>query len=154
MSNNSPSKLPAYEQRLRAREQLLEQRAHRYEQDLQDKQQYIKTDGKTLISTEVIQSVGNNSPFLGKITNKLLGSPLSKEQIAPKQAHQHKNFMGIKDPEALQERLTRIGTIALPLLITIGGRRLLSCSLRSAGTIIRHSIGSTLGLRRKRRRKR
>lgn len=151
MSKNS-SKLPAYEQRLRAREQLLEQRARSYEQDLQYKQQYLKSDGKLMVTSEIVQNVASKNQFAGKITNKLLGSPMSKGQLSSGKEHPKSKILGAYDTEALQERLSRLGIVVIPVLLTIGGRKILSYSFRTAGTLIRRSF--TRSLRRKRKRRR
>ena len=148
--------IPIYQQRLAARMQRNELRAERAKRNMQDKLQYLRANGKNLVADEAVVQLSANNPFLGKILDKLIGGPVSRfNQRAEEE--QASNINAKKSGRTslfgsfLTDRFVRLGSMVLPLLYTVGERRLLSYSLRGAGKLLR--FGGRLLFRRRKKRK-
>lgn len=144
--------IPTYQQRLAARVQQAELRSERAKIGIQNKLRYAQENGKNLVADEAIIKLSATNPLLGKILDKLIGGSVTRFNQRTSAEHStqdskkgHTSLFG----SFLPDRFVRLGSMVLPLLYTIGERKLLSYSLRGAGKLL--SFGAKLLFRRRKK---
>lgn len=150
--NNNTLQVPEYKQRLLAREQLLEQRADDSIRRLRGKKQFLEDNGQEMITDEVIMNLTAANPMLGKLAGKLLGDNSSDASKTYSKRREERGSYGLLSSSGILSRFSRMGSVLIPMLYTIGERKLLSYSFKGAGKLIRFTLRNLLGLKRKRRR--
>lgn len=147
--NSNTLQLPKYKQRLLERERQLEQKADDSIRQLKRKKDFLQENGKDVITDEIVIKVSEKSSFFGKIANKILGGGSPKNTTMPKRS---KRSSGLLQSQGMLSRFSRMGSVLIPMLYTIGEKKLLSYSLKGGGKLIRFTFRNLFGRKRKRRR--
>lgn len=151
MSSNT-SRIPNYQKRLRAREQMLEMKAQNSLQELKNKEAYFQSNGKEMVTDEIVMGLYSTNPVLGKVAAKVLNQPSKNLNSQNPQGRRLQNrSSSLLNADNVMSRFAKMGTIAIPLLLTIGERKLLSYSLKGAGKLIRFTLGNLFGIRKRRK---
>ncbi|MDN4754151.1 hypothetical protein QYZ87_06365 [Porphyromonadaceae bacterium W3.11] len=148
--NSNTLQVPKYKQRLLERERLLEQKADDSIRQLKRKKEFLQENGKDMITDEIVVNVSEKNSFLGKVANKILGGDSIKNTAYKQKRSQRSSGLLLSD--GVLSRFSRMGSVLIPMLYTIGERKLLSYSFRGAGKLIRFTLRNLFGLKRKRRR--
>lgn len=151
---NESIKLPQYKQRLEERRRVLEFRAEKNMEELQAKGAYFSTNAVRLLADQISFELSAVNPFASKVISVIFGGThgdASGEEKVLRRGGRRTRTSSLFNMYDVLNRFSRLGSVLLPFLYTIGERKLLSYSLKGAGKVLRFALRSLFGVRRKRR---